>query len=471
MKKISQPSWLAPALAYMPEWLGFQVERNRHAGVSVALARQGKLVAEFAIGSADLHAGVALTPRHRFRIASHSKTFTASGIMLLREQGKIGLDDPVGRHVGGLSKAVAGVRIAELLSHGAGITRDGPTNGQFMDTRPYLSRTTLLAELDVKQPLEAGVQLKYSNHGYGLLGLAIEEITGTPYAKWIARHVIEPAGLRETVPDMPLLPKRAPMAKGHSLEFPFGERMTVPGDNFCDAMAAATGFVSTASDVARFFSQLAPDAGESILSAASRRAMMQRRWRDDRNALEAYYGLGTMVGPQGAKEWFGHTGGFQGFISRTARFTASGYTITVLTNSQDGPAFPWVDGLANILAAFQQNGAPSKRVASWSGRWWNMWGANDLVPMGDIVCVAAPALPLPFDGAHIECAVKGKDAGVIQKASAYGSPGEPVRRVRNRAGKPVEVWLGGSRMVPRATMIAETTARYARPQPRKSKST
>jgi D-alanyl-D-alanine carboxypeptidase len=450
----------------MQEWLGFQVERNRHAGCSVALAQQGRPVAEFAIGSADLRAGAALTPRHRFRIASHSKTFTASGVMLLREQGKIGLDDPVGRYVGGLHKAVAGARIADLLSHGAGITRDGPNSGQFTDTRPYLSRDELLGELAVRQPLEPGVQLKYSNHGYGLLGLVIEEVTGVPYTQWIAQHVIQPAGLRETVPDMPQLPKGALMAKGHSLEFPFGERMTVPGDNVCNAMASATGFVSTASDVARFFSQLAPDCKESILSAASRRAMVQRRWRDDRNLLESYYGLGTMVGPQGAKEWFGHTGGFQGFISRTARFTATGYTISVLTNSQDGPAYPWVDGLANILSTFQQQGAPSKRVASWSGRWWTLWGASDLVPMGDRVCVAAPALPLPFDGAHVECEVKGKDAGLIQKASAYGSPGEPMRRVRDRAGKPVEIWLGGSRLVPRETMVKETVARYAGAKPR-----
>ena len=87
------------------------------------------------------------------------------------------------------------------------------------------------------------------------------------------RHVIAAAGLEETAPDMPHLPRRAPLAVGHSSEFPFGQRLIVPGDNPCDAMAPAAGFVSTASDVARFFSQLAPDSPQSILI----RSMTRRR--------------------------------------------------------------------------------------------------------------------------------------------------------------------------------------------------
>src|SRR5262249_9151165 len=158
------------------------------------------------------------------------------------------------------------------------------------------------------------LQLKYSNHGYGLLGLMIEELGGMAYADWITRHVIDAAGLQETVPDMPQLPKSAPMASGHTTEFPFGQRLVVPGDNVCNAIAPAGGFVSTASDVARFFAQLAPESRNSILSPASRREMMHRRWRDDCNAMEFHYGLGTMMNERGPKEWFGHTGSLQGFI-------------------------------------------------------------------------------------------------------------------------------------------------------------
>ena len=102
--------------------------------------------------------------------------------MLLREQGQVGLDDPIGRYVDGLHKDLARAGIGELLSHSPGVTRDGPDAGQFLDRRPFLSRAELLADLRAKPPLEAGVQLKYSNHGYGLLGLMMEQVTGTDYA-------------------------------------------------------------------------------------------------------------------------------------------------------------------------------------------------------------------------------------------------------------------------------------------------
>lgn len=460
MKKIKRADWLEAALAYIPEWLGFQVERFRHAGCSVAIVHGEEGVARWAFGHADLQSGEVMTPAHRFRIASHSKTFTASGVMLLREQGKLGLDDPIGKYVTGLHKGLAGARIAELLSHGAGVVRDGADAGQFLDRRPYLSRDELRAELAVKQPLEPGLQLKYSNHGYGLLGLMIEEITGSDYADWITRHVIEAAGLKETMPDMPQLPKSAPMAKGHSTEFPFGQRLLVPGDNVCHAIAPAGGFVSTASDVARFFAQLAPEHKNSFLSAASRREMMRPRWRDDCNILPSWYGLGTMMNEPGPRQWHGHTGGLQGFVSRTSRFAATGFTISVLCNALDGASWTWVDGIHNILSTFQAHGAPSKALADWKGRWWSLWGAGDLVPMGGKLFQVAPAMPLPFDGCNTEFRITSKDAGLIERSSGYNSPGQAIRRVRDRKGRVVELWIGGTQQLDREALIAEATGRY-----------
>jgi D-alanyl-D-alanine carboxypeptidase len=460
MKKNAEPAWLKAALDYVPDWLAFQLERHRQPGCSIAIAQGQQIVAERALGVADMRTGKPLTPRHRFRIASHSKSFTASGVMLLREQGKIGLDDPIGRYVSGLHKDLAGARIGELLSHGAGVVRDGADGGQFLDRRPFLSRAELLADLAKEQPLAPGVQLKYSNHGYGLLGLMIEEVSGTDYSTWITRNVIDAAGLRETVPDMPHLKKGAPMAMGHSAEFPFGQRLIVPGDNVCDAIAPAGGFVSTASDVARFFAQLAPDSKQSILSAASRREMMHRRWRDDCSIQESYYGYGTMMNGRGPKEWFGHTGGLQGFASRTSRFTASGFTVTVLTNATDGLSYDWVDGIMSILSAFQRHGAPGKKEAAWNGRWWSMWGSNDLVPMGKVVCQVTPAMTVPFNDATTEFSISGKDSGVVRKASGYQSPGQAVRMVRDRRGKATELWVGGTKLVSKEAMVAEATGRY-----------
>ena len=90
-------SWLQPAIDYGRSWIEFQVRASQQPGCIVAIAHPGRLVAEYAFGHADLDSGEKLTPRHRFRIASHSKSFTAAGIMKLREKRKLRLDDPVGQ--------------------------------------------------------------------------------------------------------------------------------------------------------------------------------------------------------------------------------------------------------------------------------------------------------------------------------------------------------------------------------------
>ena len=116
-------NWLKPALDYIPKWLEYQMRETEQPGCVIAIVHKGRVVLEQAFGCADITNRTPLTPRHRFRVASHSKSFTAAGIMKLREVGKLGLDDRIGRHVDGLHPAVAEATIAQLLSHSAGIVR------------------------------------------------------------------------------------------------------------------------------------------------------------------------------------------------------------------------------------------------------------------------------------------------------------------------------------------------------------
>jgi len=136
--------WLASALDYIPSWIDFQVRQLQQPGCLLAIVHDGKVVLEHATGLANLRTGEKLTPRHRFRIASHSKSFTAAGILKLRERKKLGLDDPVGKHVRGLHRGVAEVRLSQLLSHGAGITRDGDDAGWFVGRKPYPDKAKMM---------------------------------------------------------------------------------------------------------------------------------------------------------------------------------------------------------------------------------------------------------------------------------------------------------------------------------------
>jgi CubicO group peptidase (beta-lactamase class C family) len=286
---------LRAAIDYIAFWIGFQLRASQQPGCVVAIAFKDKVLLDQAFGVADLSTGEKLTPRHRFRVASHSKSFTAAGVMKLREQGKLKLDDPIGDYVAKLNPGVARATIGQVLSHSAGITRDGRDSGQYDGRRPYLNAGEVMADLAADPVIEPNSRFKYSNHGFALLGLMIEAITGEPYAGWIKREIVDPAGLKETTPDMPI-PKGTRFARGHSTKLLLGERTIFPGDYTENAITPAGGFVATASDLCRYFAQLSPRAERSILSVSSRREMTRRHWRNAHSAGEEYYGLGIVSG-------------------------------------------------------------------------------------------------------------------------------------------------------------------------------
>jgi CubicO group peptidase (beta-lactamase class C family) len=181
------------------------------------------------------------------------------------------------------------------------LIRDGSDAGQFVDRRPFLSAQELRAELRLPPIKGPNTRFKHSNHGYGLLRLVIEAVTGERYRTWIKREIFDAAGLDETTPDMPL-PRGVPLAWGNSGRMLLDRRL-----NQTHAIGPARGFVSTAADLARYFAQLSPNAQKSILSIASRREMIRRQWRNPGSSIEQYYGLGTVSGSIAGWDWFGHS--------------------------------------------------------------------------------------------------------------------------------------------------------------------
>ncbi len=458
------PTWVSAALDYVPRWIGYQMAATEQPGCVIAVAYKGHVIFEQAFGVANLATGETLTPRHRFRVASHSKSFTAAGVMKLREMGKISLDDTVSRYVSGVHDSVAQATISQLLSHSAGITRDGPDGGQFMERKPFLSLPELKADLAKPQPLGTSETFKYSNHGIALAGHIIEVATGEPYTAWIAREIVGALGLKETLPDVTALPQPAPkFALGHSGKLPFGKRMVVPGSAAGNAMAAATGFASTAGDLVRFFAALLPNAETALLTPASRREMSRRHWRDKHSGIERYYGLGLIIGPVGPWSWWGHSGGWPGTLTRTLNIPDHDLTISVLTNAVDGPAHMWMDGIVHILSTFHAYGAPEAAGtnADWNSRWWSLWGAFDAVPVAkNRALLAMPSLAQPFfDTTVID--VTGRDTGKVIQAPAFGDLGEGARRVRDGRGAVSELWVGGKQMKREADLVAEIQTRYA----------
>jgi CubicO group peptidase (beta-lactamase class C family) len=378
----------------------------------------------------------------------------------LRERGKLHLDDVAGKYVDGLHRDVAATTIAQLLSHSSGIIRDGRDTGQWTNARPFLNAQELRAALAEKPILPANTRFKYSNHAYALAGLVIEAITGERYVNWMQREIVAAAGLPETAPDIALMSSGV-LASGHSTRLPLGRRVVIPGDNPTDAMAPATGFVSTAADLARFFAQLDPAAKKSFLAPASRREMIRRQWPEPHGVLRRHYGLGIMSGDVDDWAWYGHGGAFQGFISRTVMVPGRDLSVSILTNAIDGLANPWSEAVLGIFRRYAKHGAPGAAQRDWKGRWWTLWGCLDFVPMGDRVFVGNPGLGDPFIDAS-EVRVTARDRGRIVLANGYASHGEDVALLRDARGNVTKIHAAGRILRPERDLTRELTSRYAK---------
>jgi D-alanyl-D-alanine carboxypeptidase len=178
----------------------------------------------------------------RFRVGSVTKTFTATIVLQLVDEGKLGLDDPVARYLPGLVPAARGITIRELLEHRSGLAN-------YTDDQSWLARaerSNTIRPRDVlrfaasKDPVfRAGSQWEYSNTNYAALGLVIEKLTGQTFAHELNRRILIPLRLAHT--------QLAATRRVAGLSDP-GTNPTLPW--------AAGGMVSDGADVARFFSVL-----------------------------------------------------------------------------------------------------------------------------------------------------------------------------------------------------------------------
>jgi CubicO group peptidase (beta-lactamase class C family) len=432
--------WLKEGLSYIERWLAFQLRMSEQPGCSIAVQRDGVVVFETAFGVANQMTKEPLTPRHLFRVASHSKAFTAAAVMVLFEQGKLRLDDRVGQHVKNLPPDLGNATIAQLMTHSAGLTANADTQDYWNDLIPWPDEAELRRQLALPLVLEPGEQHKYSNVGYGLLGLLIEAITAQDYISWMMENLIPRAGLTETFPDYQNQ-RCNPFASGHAAKQPIG-RFVIPGANQTRAFAPATGFVSTASDLVRFFAQLAPNAANSFLSVRSRREMTRRHWRGTPSADENYYGFGISIGSMENNDYFGHRGSFQGYQSRTCVIPDLDLAVSVITNAIDGPASDWLSAIVHILKHFANAGPTADSLRCWQGRWWNLWATVDLIPLGDIVVYASSDSLTPFAEPE-EIEVVTPTTGRFKRSEAPALFGEMVERTLDEHGNCLAIRVGG----------------------------
>jgi CubicO group peptidase (beta-lactamase class C family) len=438
------PDAVRSAVAYLDEWLAFRRRYQRVPGVQAAVWHDGGLVLSTAHGVTDVATGQPLTTSHLFRVASHSKTFTATAVLQLHERGRLRLDDRLDAWLPWVGEApLADRTLRELLAHGAGVVRDGQDGDFWQLFHPFPDaaglRETVLSGADV---LPANDTFKYSNIGYGLLGLVVEAAAGEPWADYVRREVVDRLGLERTGPELD--PARADeYVTGHTA-LAYAEHRVPVEHVDTGALAAATGFYSTAEDLCRWAA--AHFLGDDrLLTDASKRLAQRSEWQVA--GTETHYGLGFGVSEIGDRRVVGHGGGYPGQITRTLFDPVAGLAVSVLTNAIDGPALEMATAAVRLLdlAAAHPDPADGHDLAAldgFTGRFATLWGVMDVVRLGGRLYGIDPTGADPAaDPAELEVV----DATTLRfaKVSGYGSFAELLHVTRDDDGAVVGL-RGGS---------------------------
>ena len=175
-----------------------QMAARKIPGLAVAVVQDGRVVFERAYGLANIELGVPVTPATRFIIASATKAWASTGIMMLVQQGKVGLNQPIGELVPDLPASWRAVPVRRLLSHTSGL----PDVSLSANTGEMIAHTRDSAiMLAGAKPLDfsVGAQWSYNQTNYVLLGMVIDHVTGTPFMTWILEHIARPLGLTSPI--------------------------------------------------------------------------------------------------------------------------------------------------------------------------------------------------------------------------------------------------------------------------------
>jgi CubicO group peptidase (beta-lactamase class C family) len=296
---------------------------------SVAVVRHGQVAYTNAYGKANLEQGTAATPAMRYGIGSVSKQFTAAAILLLVEQKKVSLDDPVAKYVPGLTRGNE-VTIRELLSHTSGYQDFWPQDYLMTPMRQSVTPQQI-ADRWAKQPLDfaPGTRWQYSNTNYTLAGMVVEKASGMPFWRFVQMRLLDPLRLT-SAKDFDASP-RATDATGY-IRYALGPLHPAP-DAGSGWMWAAGMLAMTATDLARWDSTMIRQA---LLRPSSWREM-QREVRLA-NGAGTGYGLGVQVSMEGGHFLVEHSGEVSGFVAENMVYPEDSVAVVVLTNQDAAPA-------------------------------------------------------------------------------------------------------------------------------------
>ena len=329
------------SLAGVDRVVNAEMARTKTPGVAIAIIQKGRVVVAKGYGYANVEHNVPTTVETIFQSGSLGKQFTAAGVMLLVEQGKIGLDDPLTKYFPDAPATWRGITVRNLLTHTSGIPDyEGATDTSVVIDlrRDYTEDDLQRFAYKLKLEFPAGSRWHYSNTGYVLLGIIVHKASGQFYGDFLRERVFAPLGMTTTriISEEDIVPHRA---AGYRLSAGVlkNQEWVAPKLN----TTADGSLYLSINDLIAWEKGLRSGA---ILTAASWKMVNDPVTLTSGNRYP--YGFGWFVDTVAGQQRLSHSGSWQGFTSFIARYRGDDLTIIVLTNSAAGSPTRIAEGSA-----------------------------------------------------------------------------------------------------------------------------
>jgi len=309
-----------------------EMQRQKIPGVAVAVIRDGKVIKEKGYGIANVELNTPVTSETAFKIGSISKPMIAIGVMKLVEEGKIGLDDPVGKYFPEAPDTWKGIKIRNLLSHTSGIIREAPGFDPLKIQPDY---DVIKTAFPVPLVFAPGEKYQYCNVGYFSLAEIITRVSGKAWPDYLSELIFKPLGMSatRTTSNFDIIQNRS---GAYVID---GAKMS--NAESYRALRPSGAFYSSLKDMIKF--GLALETGGPVKKTTLATMMTASKLNDGQ---EAPYGLGFQMSTFRGKKRTGHGGSLSGFRSDLAIFPEDKLSVIVLANLDS--AIPAI--IANLVA-------------------------------------------------------------------------------------------------------------------------
>ena len=319
------------------DFVGAEMREQRIPGLELEVLRDGKVVKAQGYGLANVELDVAVKPETVFQTGSVGKQFTATAVMMLVEEGKVGLDDKLSKYLAGTPAAWKAVTVRNLLTHTSGIADYTDSTytkaGGLINLRGDYTEAELYQKL-TQLPLtfETGTKWKYSNTGYVLLGFVIHKVTGEFYGDFLQERIFRPLGMSATriISEADIVPNRA---SGYEL---------VKGEIKNQEWVSAT--LNTTADGALYTNVVDLGKWDAALYTERllKRGSFEQMWTQVRlkDGKTYPYGFGWFLNEVNGHRLIEHDGAWQGFTMNISRYVDDRLTVIVMTNLDEDHCKP-----------------------------------------------------------------------------------------------------------------------------------